>query len=198
MTPGFWKGKIKILFPFVFLRPSLSYFYDGIKLNTVSMYHVQDFDIHIATFKAITVFPRIISRSNNPPPPKRCPPHRPCMHIWNIKQAPLVNKLSLPPGLEILWTSNDGDDWMGANIKTQRNPSGFLQNPPKNPKQKLTPQKSHTEFLSLKNLQKALNDITWKIWTIEIECLQGMQCHDAQKNRKIGKIGNSVLRNGEK
>ena len=135
------------------------------------MYHVQDFDIHIATFKAITVFPRIISRSNNPPPPKRCPPHRPCMHIWNIKQVPLVNKLSLPPGLEILWTSNDGDDWMGANIKTQRNPSGFLQNSPKNPKQKLTPQKSHTEFLSLKNLQKALNDITRKIWITEIECL---------------------------
>ena len=51
MTPGFRKGKIKILFPFVFLTPSLSYFDDGIQLKTVLMYHVhKDFDIHIATF----------------------------------------------------------------------------------------------------------------------------------------------------
>ena len=35
--------------------------------------------------------------------------------------------------------------------------------PPKSLEQKLTPQKSHAEFLSLKNLQKALNDITLKI-----------------------------------
>ena len=77
-------------------------------------------------------------------------------------------------------------------------PGASNKSPQKIPDQKLTPQKSHAEFLSLKNLQKGLNDITWKIWTIEIECLQGVQCHDAQKNRKIGKIGNSVLRNGEK
>ena len=62
------------------------------------MYHVQDFDIHIATFKAIAVFPGINSRSDKPPPPKRCPPHRPYMYICNIKQVPLVNKLSFPQG----------------------------------------------------------------------------------------------------
>ena len=86
------------------------------------MYHVQDFDILIATFKAIAVFPGINSRSDNPPPPKRCPPHRSEMYICNMKQVPLVNKLSLPLGLEILWISSDGDDQMGAKIKTQRNP----------------------------------------------------------------------------
>ena len=61
------------------------------------MYHVQDFDIHIATFKAITVFPGINSCSNNPPPPKRCTLHRLYMYICNIKQVPLVNKLSQSP-----------------------------------------------------------------------------------------------------
>ena len=30
---------------------------------------------------------------------------------------------------------------------------------------------SHAEFLSLKNFHKALNDITWTIKTLEIECL---------------------------
>ena len=43
--------------------------------------------------------------------------------------------------------------------------------PQKSLDQKLTPQKPHAKFLRLKNLQKALNDITRKIWTIEIECL---------------------------
>ena len=85
-------------------------FYDGLQLHACIMYSVQDFDIHIATFQAITVFPRINSRSNNRPPPKRCPPHRPYMYMCNIKQGPLVNKLPLPPGLGILWISSDGDD----------------------------------------------------------------------------------------
>ena len=39
-------------------------------------------------------------------------------------------------GLQI---SSDGDDRMGAKIKTQRNPSGFQQNPKKSLVQKLTP-----------------------------------------------------------
>ena len=56
-------------------------FFDGLQLHACIMYSVQDFDIHIATFQAITVFPRINSRSNNRPPPKRCPPHRPYMYI---------------------------------------------------------------------------------------------------------------------
>ena len=76
-----------------------------------------------------------------------------------------MNKLPLPPGLEILWISSDGD----------QNPKKSLGLPTKTPQksldQKLTPQKSHAEFLSLKNLQKALNDITRKIWITEIECL---------------------------
>ena len=33
------------------------------------------------------------------------------------------------------------------------------------------PKKSHAEFPSLKNFQKALNDVTRKIKTLEIECL---------------------------
>ena len=70
--------------------------YDGLQLHACIMYSVQDFDIHIATFQAITVFPRINSRSNNRPPPKRCPPHRPYMYMCNIKQGPLVNQLPLP------------------------------------------------------------------------------------------------------
>ena len=57
----------------------------------------------------------------------------------------------------------DRDDWMKEKIKTQKNPQGFQQNPKKYLKQKLTPKKSHVEFLSHKNFQKALNDMTWKI-----------------------------------
>ena len=45
------------------------------------------------------------------------------------------------------------------------------QNPTKSLDQKLTPKQSHAEFPRLKNLQKALNDITRKIKTLEIECL---------------------------
>ena len=136
------------------------------------MYHVQDFDILIATFKAIAVFPGINSRSDNPPPPKRCPPHRSEMYICNMKQVPLVNKLSLPlragDTLDFKW-------WGWSNGGKNQNPKKSLGLPTKPTKksldQKLTPKKSHAKFLSLKNLQKALNDITQKIWTIEIECL---------------------------
>ena len=76
VTPGFRKRKIKILLPFVFLTPSLSYFNSMMvcSFTIILMYHVQEFDIHIATFKA-----RINSGSNNPPPPERCPPHTPCI-----------------------------------------------------------------------------------------------------------------------
>lgn len=44
------------------------------------------------------------------------------------------------------------------------------QEPKQKPKQnpKITPQKSHAECLGLKNFQKALNDITRKIQTLEI------------------------------
>ena len=42
---------------------------------------------------------------------------------------------------------------MGAKINTQKN----------SPDQNLNPQKSHAEFLSLKNFQKVLNDATRKI-----------------------------------
>ena len=55
---------------------------------------------------------------------------------------------------------------MGAKIKTQKNPLGFKQNPKKSLDQNLTPPKSHAKFLSHKNFQKALNDITQKIETL--------------------------------
>ena len=37
--------------------------------------------------------------------------------------------------------------------------------------QKSTPKKTHAEFPNLKKFQKALNDMAWKIKTLEIECL---------------------------
>ena len=50
---------------------------------------------------------------------------------------------------------------MGAKMKTPKKSLGFKQNP-KNPGPKFNPKKSHAEFLSHKNFQKALNDITPK------------------------------------
>ena len=127
------------------------------------MYHVQEFDIHIATFKAITVFPRINSRSNNPPPPKRCPPHRPCISNKRLLWISSPSPLRAGDTLDFKW-------WGWSNGGKNQNPKKSLGLPTK-PPQKSLDQKSHVEFLSLKNLQEALNDITWKIWTIEIECL---------------------------
>ena len=62
--------------------------------------------------------------------------------------------------------SSDRDDRMGAKIKPTKNPLGFKQNPKKFLAQNLTPKKSHAEFPSHKNFQKALNDITRKIQNI--------------------------------
>ena len=59
----------------------------------------------------------------------------------------------------VLQISSDGDDRMGAKIKK------------KSLDQKLTPKTSHAKFPSPKNFQKALNDITRKLKTLEIECL---------------------------
>ena len=131
------------------------------------MYHVQEFDIHIATFKAITVSPRINSRSNNLPPPKRCPPHRPCISnkrlLWISSPFPQGWIYS---GFQVMGMI----EW-GQKSKPNEIPRASNKTPQKSLDQKLTPQKPHAEFLRLKNLQKALNDITRKIWTIEIECL---------------------------
>ena len=44
-------------------------------------------------------------------------------------------------------------------MKTQKKSQGFKQNPRKSLDQNLTPKKSHAEFQSHKNFQKALNDI---------------------------------------
>ena len=71
----------------------------------------------------------------------------------------------------VLRISIDGDDRMGAKIKTQKDPYSFQQNPKNSLDQKLTPKKSHAEFPSLKIFQKVLNDITLEIKTLEIECL---------------------------
>ena len=57
-----------------------------------------------------------------------------------------------------------------ASNKTPQKIPGPTINPPKIPGPKINPPKIPCAFLSLKNLQKALNDITWKIWTT-VECL---------------------------
>ena len=63
--------------------------------------------------------------------------------------------------------------WRGwSNWDQNQNPKKSLGLPTK-PKKMFasTPKKSHVEFANLKNFQKALNDIAWKIKTLEIECL---------------------------
>ena len=49
------------------------------------------------------------------------------------------------------------------NQNQKKNPLGFKQNSKKSLDQNLTPKKSHAEFPSHKNFQKALNDITRRI-----------------------------------
>ena len=44
------------------------------------------------------------------------------------------------------------------------------QNPQKSPRHKLTPKQSHAKFPSHKSFQKALNELIWKIETLEIKC----------------------------
>ena len=68
--------------------------------------------------------------------------------------------MSKRPG-GVLWISSERVDRMGAKMKTQKNSLRFEQNP-KNPGPKFNPKKSHAEFSSHKNFQKALNDITPK------------------------------------
>ena len=52
------------------------------------------------------------------------------------------------------------------NQNQKKNPLGFKQNSKKSLDQNLTPKKSHAEFPSHKNFQKALNDITRRIETL--------------------------------
>ena len=53
----------------------------------------------------------------------------------------------------VLWISSDGDDWMGAEIKTQKIPRASNKPFPPPPKetmdQKLYPRNSHSKYLSL-------------------------------------------------
>ena len=58
-------------------------------------------------------------------------------------------------GVRVLRISSDGDDRMGAKIRTPKKSLG--------PATK--PKKSHAEFPSHKNFQKALNDVIIKIET---------------------------------
>ena len=51
---------------------------------------------------------------------------------------------------------------MGAKNQTPKNPWTNI----------ITPKKSHAEFLSHKNFQKALNDVTQKIETLVMEYFQ--------------------------
>ena len=55
---------------------------------------------------------------------------------------------------------------MGANIKTPKKFLGIQTKPQKMLRPKFNPKKSHAEFPSHKNFQKALNDITRKIQNI--------------------------------
>ena len=54
----------------------------------------------------------------------------------------------------------------GGKNQEKKNPLGFKQNSKKSLDQNLTPKKSHAEFPSHKNFQKALNDITRRIETL--------------------------------
>ena len=89
----------------------------------------------------------------------------------------------------VLWISSERDDRMKATIKTQKNPGGFQQNPNKSLKQKLSPEEYHVKFLSHKNFQKALNDITRKIETLVLNTPknphsnQSTQKHTCQNNK---------------
>ena len=60
----------------------------------------------------------------------------------------LSNHNTYPGG--VLRISSDRDDRKQTKIKTQKNPYGFWQNPKKSVDQKLTSQKSHAEFPSLR------------------------------------------------
>ena len=55
-------------------------------------------------------------------------------------------------------------EW-GQKSKPPKNPYGVQQNHAI-PGPKINPQKSHTEFLSLKKFQKVLNDITCLLWLV--------------------------------
>ena len=63
----------------------------------------------------------------------------------------------------VLQISSDGDDWMGAKIKTKKKSLGLPKKPPKKSlDQNLSPQKSLAEFPRHKNFLKTLNYIIWK------------------------------------
>ena len=59
--------------------------------------------------------------------------------------------------------SSDRDNRMGAKIKTHKKSLGIQTKPQEILRPKFNPKKSHAEFPSHKNFQKALNDITRKI-----------------------------------
>ena len=75
---------------------------------------------------------------------------------------------------------------MGAKIITRNTPLGFKQNPQIVSEPKFNPEKSHAEFPSHKNFQKALNDITRKIETLVLNT-QKNTCPNfpTQKNPEI-------------
>ena len=70
--------------------------------------------------------------------------------------------------------------WNGAKIKT----------PKKSLDQNLAPKKSHAEFPSLKNFQKALNDITRKIETLVLNTPKKSLVNRATQNNPKSKISN--------
>ena len=76
--------------------------------------------------------------------------------IWEINIFKLAMSPGVPEGGGVHLISSDGDNRMGEKTNPLQKSLGP---PPKSPKsldQKLTPKKSHAEFPSLKNFQKAL------------------------------------------
>ena len=63
----------------------------------------------------------------------------------------------------VLRILSDRDDQIGTELKTQKKFLGLPTKPKTIPGPKLTAQKSHAEFPSLKNIQKALNDLMRKM-----------------------------------
>ena len=78
---------------------------------------------------------------------------------------------------------------MGAKKQDPKKSLGFKQNPQKSLDQNLTPKKSHAEFPSHRNFQKALNDfLEQKIETLVLNTPQNPYLNQANPPKKIAKI----------
>ena len=74
------------------------------------------------------------------------------VYFWFLSLVTCGFEMWGPRG--VLRISSDGDARMEPKVKTQKNPKGFQQNPKKSLDQKLTPKKSHADFVALKSSRK--------------------------------------------